>query len=112
RGVELEVGAVAVRRRLDRPAVQLDELPAAVLDTRVVHVFLQSISLREGAGDALTALIELEQHVLAYLILRRVLTLTERDPRSRIVPSETAGVRTWGYVLVDVDHGTSERTVL
>src|SRR5690606_7562581 len=83
RGVELEIGAFAAARRLDRPAVQLYELPAPVLDTRIVHDLLQSVCRCEIAGDALTVLIEMEQHVFADLEPLRAAALAERDPRAR-----------------------------
>src|SRR5690606_8439815 len=112
RAVELEVYAVAVIRRLDSAAVQLDELPASVLDTRIVHDLLQPVSRREVTGDALAASIQLEQHVLADLVPLRAGALAQRDSRARVVPSEAARLRARTLVRVEIEKRTRERAVL
>src|SRR5690606_40774877 len=103
---------LAAGRRLRRPAVQLDELPAAVLDARIVHGLLQPVGCGEVAGDPSAAPIEGEQHVLADLILLRVAPVAERDPRARLVPREAAGIRPRPRVSVEVQDRASERAVL
>src|SRR5690606_30874315 len=70
--VELEIGAFAPARRRNGPAIELYESPVPVLDTRIVQELREPIRRSEVAGDSFAVAIEMEQHVLAYLVLLSV----------------------------------------